>query len=250
MIPLPDTHAAHRLLREAPGPSPWWCRTPISSAFGPLVWKKLDKPSGFNVLVDSEGQPRLALPMYVWFRQLDEGWMLLWSRRRADQASPIPTPIVVQLLNLDHLRVLGDLERWLAQEPPPVAPNFSVAPEFCAVTEIGAAHTAGKHDLSLPAAFDRVPEFIVVSENPTLPKEWGKGSFCLYAIDPTNRSLEVFPQDWFNDGTPDYGYQWITCATRDPATRRLLVGGIRIDSFILDETGRRIELRLPPASFR
>ncbi|MEW6436340.1 MAG: hypothetical protein AB1508_04125 [Pseudomonadota bacterium] len=138
----------------------------------------------------------------------------------------------------------------MAQEPPPVAPHFSIAPEFCAVTEISAAHTAGKHDLSLPAAFDRVPEFIVVSENPALPKEWGKGSFCLYAIDPANRSLEVFPQDWFNDGTPDYGYQWITCATRDPATRRLLVGGIRIDSFILDETGRRIELRLPPASFR
>jgi hypothetical protein len=44
---------------------------------------------------------------------------------------------------------------------------------------------------------------------------------------------------------PDYGYQWITCATRESTTRRLLVSGIRIDTFVLDETGRQIELRLP-----
>jgi hypothetical protein len=67
----------------------------------------------------------------------------------------------------------------------------------------------------------------------------------MYAIDPAARSTDVFPQDWFNDGTPDYGYEWITCVTRDPATRGLFVNGIRIDTFILDETGRQIELRLP-----
>lgn len=118
----------------------------------------MDKPSGFNVRMDSEAQPRLVLPMYIWFR---------------------------------------------------------------------------------------VPEFFVVADNPVLPKAAGAASFCIYAVDPAAHRIEVFPQDWFNDGTPNYGYQWITCATRDPATRRLLVSGIRIDNFILDETGRRIEQRLP-----
>jgi hypothetical protein len=181
--------------------------------------------------------------MYIWFRLLDEGWMLLWKRHQADQI--IPAPIVVQLLNVDHLRRLADLDQWLTKKPTAVDPHFCVAAEFCASTEIGAAYPPGKHELSLPPAFDRVPEFFVVAENPALPKESGKASFCIYAIDPVERSIEVFPQDWFNDGTPDYGYQWITCATRDPTTRRLLVSGIRIDNFILDETGRRIELQLP-----
>jgi hypothetical protein len=189
-------------------------------------------------------QPRLVLPMYIWFRVLDEGWMLLW-RRRQNAPEAIPAPIVVQLLNMDHLRRLADLDEWLTQEPPPVDPHFSVSPEFCTNVEISAAYLPGKHELSLPSPFDRVPEFFVVAENPALPKAVGIASFCIYAVDPAAHRIEVFPQDWFNDGTPDYGYQWITCATRDPATRRLLVSGIRIDNFIFDETGRRIEQRLP-----
>jgi hypothetical protein len=244
-LALPDPHTAYRLLREAPGPSPWWCRNSISSALGPLAWKKVDTPAGFNVLLDSEEKPRLALPMYIWFRPLEEGWMLLW-RTRHDAQLAMPTAIVVQLLNVDQLRRLADLDQWLGQTPPPVDPHFSAPSEFCATTEISAAYAAGEHSLSLPPAFERVPEFFVVAQNPALPTEPGGATFCIYAVDPAARTIEVSPQDWFNDGTPDYGYQWITCATRDPASRRLLVSGFRIDSLILDETGRQVEQRLPP----
>jgi hypothetical protein len=244
MISLPDTHIVYSLLREAPGPSPWWCREPIASSLGPLVWKRLDQPPGFSALLDWEGQPRLALPMYTWFQVLSDGWMLLWSRQPS-VGEIIPSPILVHLLNVDYLRRLVDLDRWLAQKPAPVDPYLWVAPEFRISTEIRPAYPPGKHELLLPPAFDRVPEFFVVADNPVLPKQSGNASFCIYAIDPAARSIEVFPQDWFNDGTPDYGYQWITCATRDPATYRLLVSGFRIDNFVLDETGRQIELRLP-----
>jgi hypothetical protein len=181
--------------------------------------------------------------MYIWFRVIDEGWMLLWRRGR-DAEPKIPTPVVVVLLNVDYLQPLADLDEWLAQKPPPVNPHFLIAPEFYACVEISTAYEPGKHVLSLPSLFDRVPEFFVVAENSTLPKAVDTASFCIYAVNPAARQIEVFPQDWFNDGTLDYGYQWITCATRDPATHRLLVSGIRIDKFILDETGRRIEQRL------
>jgi hypothetical protein len=185
--------------------------------------------------------------MYNWFQPLDEGWMLLWSRRHApDQLAAISVPIVVLLLNLDHLRQLQDLDQWSAEEPAPITPHFSTAPEFCATAEISAAYTAGKHHLSLPAAFTHVPEFFIVTDNPTLPKVQETASSCVYAVDPAKQSIEVLPQDWFNEGKLDYGYQWITCVTRDATTRRLLVSGVRIDNFILDETGRRVEQRLPP----
>jgi hypothetical protein len=93
VISLPDTHIVYSLLRQAPGPSPWWCRDPIASALGPLVWKKLDQPPGFNALMDSEGRPRLALPMYIWFQVLGEGWMLLWNRQRS-VGQIVPSPIL------------------------------------------------------------------------------------------------------------------------------------------------------------
>ncbi len=105
-LALPDPDMAYRLLREAPGPSPWWCHAPMPSALGPLAWKKLDKPPGFNVLMDSEGLPRLVLPMYIWFRVLDEGWMLLWSRRQV-AAQVIPAPFVLQLLNMGSLAAIS-----------------------------------------------------------------------------------------------------------------------------------------------
>jgi hypothetical protein len=180
--------------------------------------------------------------MYIWFQVLDEGRMLLWNRGYDRTPSSIP----VHLINIDHLHRLVDLDRWLAQKPAPVDPYFRVDPEFCISTEIRRAYPPGKHELLLPPAFDCVPEFFIVADNPTLRKQSGRASsVCIYAIDAAARSIEVFPQDWFNDGTPDYGYQWITCATRDPPTRRLLVGGFRIDNFVLDASGRQIELRLP-----
>ena len=243
---LPDPDTVYRLLKEAPGPSPWWCNQPISSTFGPLVWEELAEQSGCRVLVDAEKRPRLALPKYIWFRILDEGWMLLWSRRyHEDRLVAMSMPIVIQLLNLDHLRRLAEVEQWLAQKPRPVDPLFSIAPEFCATAGISAAYPEGTHEIHLPSAFARIPEFFIVTDNPTLPKVPGTASTCLYAVDPARQSVEVFPQDWFNHGKLDYGYQWITCATRDPITRKLLVSGIRIDNFILDETGKRIEQCLP-----
>ena len=163
--------------------------------------------------------------------------MLLWWTRHAYPQAP--TAIVVQLLNVDQLRRLPDLDQWLAQRPPPIDPHFLVASEFAAVTEVSTAYVAGKHDLSLPRAFDRVPEFYVVVENAALPREPDCATFCIYAVDPAAGTVEVIPQDWFNDGKHDYGYEWITCATRDPATRSLLVSGVRIDSLILDENRPR-----------
>jgi hypothetical protein len=95
---------------------------------------------------------------------------------------------------------LVDLDRWLAEKPAPVDPYFWVSPEFCVSTEIRPAYPPGKHELLLPSAFDRVPEFFIVTDNPALPTQSGNASFCIYAIDPAARSIEVFPQDWFNDG--------------------------------------------------
>jgi len=50
-----------------------------------------------------------------------------------------------------------------------------------------------------------------------------------------------YPQDWFNKGNTDFGYQWITRAIRNPKTNLIEGQGIRISDFVLDETGRQLK---------
>jgi len=213
-----DTSSIYQLLERAPGPSPWWCRHPIQSALGPLRWKPIEKPP-VNLLVDVDDHPRLALPMYVWFQPLDDGKMLLWRRQTVPPTAN--ASIVVQLISLDQLRRIQDLNDWLDKSPKPDQPHFSTAPQFVAEFEFYTVLDAGKHSLILPAGFEHVPEFFVIADNPTLPALPGLASCCVYAINPIQQSVDVLPQDWFNEGGLDYGYQWITCIVRDPATGRL-----------------------------
>lgn len=50
-----------------------------------------------------------------------------------------------------------------------------------------------------------------------------------------------YPQDWFNKGNGDFGYQWITRAIRNPRTNLIEGQGIRISDFILDNTNRQLK---------
>ena len=54
------------------------------------------------------------------------------------------------------------------------------------------------------------------------------------------RQVEVFPQDWFNDGSYDFGYQWITRVNRR-VDGSIAGDGIRLGTFELDATNRMIK---------
>ncbi|MBI5301277.1 MAG: hypothetical protein HY868_04000 [Chloroflexi bacterium] len=54
--------------------------------------------------------------------------------------------------------------------------------------------------------------------------------------------VEVYPQDWFNKGDYDFGYQWITRVARDE-DGKIIGDGIRLDRFRLDASGRNIETK-------
>jgi hypothetical protein len=57
-------------------------------------------------------------------------------------------------------------------------------------------------------------------------------------LNPGSGTLRLYPQDWFNDGRVDLGYQWVTRVARDPETGRIHGDGIRIDPFSLDDSMR------------
>jgi len=50
----------------------------------------------------------------------------------------------------------------------------------------------------------------------------------------------VYPQDWFNHGNFDFGYQWLTRIARDTETGEITGDGIRIELFALDDSYRQL----------
>jgi hypothetical protein len=59
--------------------------------------------------------------------------------------------------------------------------------------------------------------------------------------------VEVLPQKWFVAEKADVGYQWITRAARDRESHRIFGDGIRVDGFVLQEDGMRLERWLEKA---
>lgn len=195
------------------------------------------------LLLDSENHPRLVLPMYVWFQVLDDGWILLCvPRYRGGHGA-----VGIQLIRLDKLRRITDLDSRLSQIPEPTHPIFSIEEEFQTNFEFDTALSPGRHALDLPPNFLRVPEIYIISDNPFLPAGRSICSYCIYVVNPDQGTVEVLAQDWFNEGDVDFGYQWITRVAREPTTGRLVGDGIRIDCFVLDETGRNLVKHYLPA---
>jgi len=103
----------------------------------------------------------------------------------------------------------------------------------------------GKHDLNeVPPLFADVGEILVLADY--CPDGKPSNNFdhmcrAIFAFGFSENEVEVVPQDWFNNGAYDFGYQWITRVARDPETRRILGEGIRLGFFRLDATFRSVE---------
>jgi hypothetical protein len=91
----------------------------------------------------------------------------------------------------------------------------------------------GSHVLEFPEILKQVPEILVLCDVAT--------SRTVFSIKPGSGLIHVYPQNWFNEGDSDFGYQWITRITRDPKTGRLVGDGIRISSFILTNDSTQID---------
>ena len=64
---------------------------------------------------------------------------------------------------------------------------------------------------------------------------------CLMILNPKDDIIEIFPQDWFNNGPYDTMWQGPILAARDPKSNDIIGDGIRLDTFILDKLYREIK---------
>lgn len=62
---------------------------------------------------------------------------------------------------------------------------------------------------------------------------------AIFVFDWKKRQVQVLPQDWFNQGNYDFGYQWITRVARR-IDGSIIGDGIRLGIFELDSTNRQV----------
>jgi hypothetical protein len=100
----------------------------------------------------------------------------------------------------------------------------------------------GRHIIKLPEPFKEAGELLLLAQS-TAAGGKSQSNLCLFILRPAAETVEVIPQDWFNEGlTFDYGYEAVTRVARDPRTRKIVGDGVRLEGiFVLDGTNRQVE---------
>jgi hypothetical protein len=99
----------------------------------------------------------------------------------------------------------------------------------------------GIHSISPPIPFLELPELLVLADfGSEGSNHFDKMFRAIFAFNFRMRQVSVIPQQWFNEGNYDFGYQWITRVQRDEAGQ--IVGeGIRLGNFRLDQSATQVQ---------
>jgi hypothetical protein len=194
--------------------------------------------SGLISMQSSDGSTLLILDFYCYARILADGITLLWRETE--------NKIVFERFYLSSLQPIGDplttaktvRKKKLGYSPLSISQHWEISPYLSAGTQ---------HSLDIPYDWSPFEETLVLTDHAD-SNGFDKMARAILAFDWSKRQVEVFPQDWFNQGSYDFGYQWITrVARRSDGT---IVGdGIRLGSFELDESNRQIKKWLTQSPF-
>jgi hypothetical protein len=239
-----------------PGPSPWCLRRMrIQGPAGILKWSSYDGPTlaGISRLHTPEGNTLVLVDFNCYITCLANGRLLLWcDRSRTSTGEPVDRPLIhFDLIDVAFLEPIAEPDAKAARMREAEQHRF-LASRPLAEYEFSTARPAGKHSLrDVPAQFRDLAETLVLADfQPDETSGTLTQRRAIYAFRFREGQVEVVPQDWFNNGEYDFGYQWITRVARDPKTGQLLGEGVRLRAFRLGASGREVEEWLDRSPFR
>lgn len=231
-----------------PGPSPWYLSSPsaqVHARDGTWTWIEDPKLADICHLFSPRDEAVLTVDFLCYVQQLADDRLLIWHEegRQQPPAINLNPRIVFDLLTLTALVPVSKPESVAAdlrEKKDRIRFEGGCAARYEIVTSI----EAGIHAIAPPREFSELHEVLVLADYG--PAElssnyWDRMSRAIFAFDFQSRQLEVIPQDWFNKGGYDFGYQWITRVYREAATRRILGEGVRLGFFRLDASGTQVE---------
>lgn len=228
-----------RLARTV-GPAPWYWKTfpALRSASGQhFVWTYHGEKGPLEYLVSlgleqEPEKPRLALNTYARPFLVPPARLGIWCPEGPNIRLTCFDPD--QLNGFDFAEIAG----WFKQSSDRIYATTPPLADF----EVPSSLPSGANRIEVPAELHSVEELIVPTSYPAAAAD--DPVMALYVFYLHAGLVEVLPQKWFTLGKTDIGYQWITRAARDHETQRIFGDGIRVDGFLLQEDGMRLELWL------
>ena len=226
-------------LRDAPGPSPWYLRVSgapvISNSTESFTWSDAGATPpllGKTLLTTSGGVPVAILGLYCFVQVVDRKRFMFWHRDDLPSLGPLGKgkAIRVSLVDADLLKPIPDVREG-CEAMDAVGESIHMPSGVVESTLVAAGLEAGEHAHEFPAGFAGIEEILILDSHTQLQ---------LLILRPRLQRLEVFPQDWFNDGKFDFGYQSVARVSRERSRGRVIGEGIRLGVFELDDSNRRV----------
>lgn len=231
---------ADPLLDAAPGPSPWY----LGGRLGPVL------PSGYSwapapkdqttagvTLLKNLTDVVMLVDLYNYVAALDSDALLIWHQQHSQNPS---APVVLRAYRYSDLSALNTpVEELCALMRARRLPVLTDCPPMfeCAWPTIMVDEPI---EVQIPEQLKHRDEVLILCYSSAIQPgpEAGHGNLPLMVVTPAHGHIKLYPQDWFNNGQVDLGYQWVTRVARDPRTQGVRGDGIRISPFLLDETLR------------
>jgi hypothetical protein len=219
------------------GPAPWYWKTfpgVISRARQKLVWRHGgDQGSlAYVISLGLEQEPdkaRLALNTYCRPFLVPPDFLGVWC--------PEGRSLRIACFDTDQLKAfdLAEVAGWFNQSSERIYSQAEPLADFEVPLDLG----PGTHKIEVPPEFSNVEELMAPSSYKAMTSD--DPAFALFVFYLHAGLLEVLPQKWFTAAQYEVGKQWITCATRDPESHRIVGECFGVGKFLLQEDASRLE---------
>jgi len=219
------------------GPAPWYWKTfpTLRSAAGRrFIWTYHDEKGPLQYVVSfgleqEPEKPRLALNTYSRPFLVPPAHLGIWC--------PEGPNIRVTCFDPDQLKAFefAEIAGWFKQSSERI---YAATPPL-ADFEVSSSLPPGANQIEVPAELHSIEELIVPTSYPASTND--DPVMALYVFYLHAGLVEVLPQRWFAAGKTDIGYQWITRVARDRESQRIFGDGIRVNGFLLQEDGMRLD---------
>jgi hypothetical protein len=233
---------ADPLFDGVPGPSPWYF-SPDTPATKGFRWQRAgDAPpaAGKTLLIGNHG-PVAVLNFYNYAIVLDESTILIWHQGQSSyDASPTP-PVRLFVIEPNRLSPFSKDLSTLYEKMNTQKERVALGGSPLALTSLLTTNIEDEMSTKFPAQLETLDELLILCDSSGIRSEptWNLGNLALLVAKPSQSKYRLYPQDWFNEGGLDYGYQWVSRVVRNRQTGHIHGQGIRIGPFILDDSLRR-----------
>ncbi len=226
-----------------PGPSPWYL------ADGQIIldgfhWERPAQDSiaaGKTLLVGKHG-PIAILGLQNFVKPIGNSTILIWHQ--AATTGILTPPVHFLIVDLQQLTPLGkDLHvHYDLMKSREMHILLGGSPSAAFNVETTVVNEA--LPLNFPLQVKGLGELLLFCDSSGIgiSDGWSKANRALIVVNFRSSTYRLYPQDWFNEGSYDFGYQWTTRAIRNLSTNEIHGEGIRIGSFVLDDSFRNLKL--------